>query len=347
MEEIDLTIGTSRRRAVAAGLLVLGLTTVGLAPPAASAPPTIGCGSVITTSTTLAGNVGPCSRNNGLVVGADGVTLDLNGFGVLGRANKTGEGAGILIRDRTGVTVRNGRVVDFDAGVAIVGGSANTIENLLAKDNIGTTKRGDFGDGIVMLNSSGNRILGNDVVHNGPFSGISLVGVSTNNHLEGNVITDNNVGNQADDGIRIEGPGARENVVRSNTVAGSGLDGIAVFSNAGTGPQNDANLIEGNTVTGNGFALLATRPGDGIRTFIRSNGNIIRGNRVTGNAGSGILIPSGSLDNLVTGNTSLDNARQASSTSPRYDLHDTNQACDNNVWSGNTFGTANQACAAG
>lgn len=33
--------------------------------------------------------------------------------------------------------------------------------------------------------------------------------------------------------------------------------------------------------------------------------------------------------------------------SERYDLHDLNAGCDANVWSGNIFGTAFPACAAG
>lgn len=331
-------------RVLAVPLLLLGVTTVGLASPAASAPATVKCGTVITAPTTLAANVGPCSRG-GLVIGADGITLDLGGFAVIGRANRTGDGAGILLSGRQNVTVRNGRVTDFDAGVAIVGGSSNTITDLLAKDNIGTTKRGDFGDGIAVSSSNGNLIVDNDVIHNGPFDGIGLVGASSGNLIEGNVVSENNVAFTGDDGIRIEGPGATNNTVRANTVTGNTLDGIAVFSDQGTGNLNTGNIIEDNTVTANGFGLLLARPGDGIRTFLRANSTIIRNNVVRDNAGSGILI--GSLNNQIVTNTSLGNARQAAAASPRFDLHDTNAACDANVWSGNVFGTANQACTTG
>jgi len=111
--------------------------------------------------------------------------------------------------------------------------------------------------------------------------------------------------------------------VRGNTVTGSTLDGIAVFSNQGTGPLNSGNVIEDNTVMANGFGLLAARPGDGIRTFLRANDTTIRNNQVHDNAGSGILIANGSLSNEILTNTSTGNARQAAAGT-RFDLHDLN-----------------------
>lgn len=325
-------------RLLAVPLLSVGLVTAG-ATAASSAVP-VKCGTVITSSTTLTANVGPCARG-GLVIGADGVTLDLGGFAVQGRPNRTGDGAGILLQGRTGVTVKNGRVTDFDAGVALVGGSGNRVENLLVKDNIGTTKRGDFGDGIALSGSSGNVIFNNDVIHNGPFDGIGLFGPSSNNLLEDNVVSGNDVSFTADDGIRIEGPGARDNTVRGNTVTASTLDGIAVFADSGTGNFNTGNVIVDNLVTGNGFGLLGARPGDGIRVFVRANNTTVQGNTVQDNAGSGIFV--NAQNNTITGNVATGNARQAAAGT-RFDLHDSNTACDNNVWSGNVFGTASQAC---
>jgi hypothetical protein len=319
--------------------------TVGVAGPAFATPAPVKCGTVITESTTLTANVGPCAKG-GLVIGADNVTLDLGGFAVMGKANRTGDGVGILVSGRTGVTVRNGRVTDFDAGVAIEGGSANVVEDLLVKDNIGSNKRGDFGDGIAISASSSNRIVGNDVIHNGPFDGVGLVGASSGNVVENNVVSQNNVPFTGDDGIRIEGPGATNNTVRANTVDGNTLDGIAVFSDQATGNLNAGNVIETNTVTANGFGFIGARPGEGIRTFLRANSNTIRSNQVHDNAGSGILIANGSLSNEILTNDSTNNARQAA-PGTRFDLHDGNPGCDANTWSANVFGTANQACTTG
>lgn len=324
------------------------LTTAGLlaaAPgPAAATPPTgLRCGAVITHDTTLTASLGPCSKG-GLVIGASNITLDLNGFSVTGRSGKTGDGVGILISGRTGVTVRNGRVSDFDAGVAIMGGSGNTVQDMLVVNNIGGAKGSSFGDGIHISGSDQNSILGNDVIHNGPFDGIGLVGASGNNVIDGNVVSESNIA-LSTGGIRIEGPGATDNVIRSNAVSASSIDGIAVFSDQQTGQLNTGNQILDNTVVANGFGSVAAgvRPGEGIRTFLRANSTTIQGNNVQDNAGSGILIASGSLNNTIVSNTATGNAREAAPGS-RFDLHDLNDACDNNVWLNNVFGTANQAC---
>ena len=74
---------------------------------------------------------------------------------------------------------------------------------------------GDYGDGIVLSNTSRNRIVGNTVQRNGPYSGISLVLKSQYNEIRNNVVTDNNMmqagdagAGRQDMGIRIEGPAA-------------------------------------------------------------------------------------------------------------------------------------------
>jgi len=328
----------TRRLGAGFGLVLLLGATLYSSPAAAVA---LTCGSIITRNTTLTANVGPCS-NGGLIVRANNVVLNLGGFAVKGLLNQTGDGVGIRISNQTGVTVRNGRVTDFDAGVALENGSGHTIKELLVRDNISAGNT-DFGDGIAISSSSGNTIRDNSVIHNGPFDGIGLIGPSSNNLIVNNVVRKNNVESTADDGIRIEGPGAKNNTVRSNSVTESSLDGIAIFSDQSTGNLNTGNRIVENKVFGNGYGFLAARPGEGIRTFLRANDNDIIGNTVTDNAGSGILIASGSLDNEILGNTATGNARRAAA-SPRYDLHDFNVNCDNNRWRRNIYGTAFPVC---
>ena len=78
------------------------------------------CGSVVTSSTTLTADIGPCA-DNGIVVGADNITLDLGGHHVFGTP-QPGDGAGVLVQGRHQVTVVDGTVTDFDAGVVMSGG---------------------------------------------------------------------------------------------------------------------------------------------------------------------------------------------------------------------------------
>lgn len=327
------------RTAVVAALAVLTSLVV-VSPASAAKPGVIGCGSTITSSVTLAADIGPCVRG-GLVIGADDVTLDLGGHRVFGKS-RTGDGIGIAVPGHTGVTIRNGTVAQFDAGVVIDGGSGNLVEAITANFNQGGA-RGDFGDGILISDSSGNTVQSNNVTNNGPFSGISLLGVTEDNEILSNVVASNGVPATGNDGIRVEGPGAAGNLVQGNTVTGSTLDGIAVFRGVAVpgGPSlNNENRIIANTVTANGFGHLGARPGDGIRVFPGPMDTVIQSNSVRDNAGNGIIVANGSTSNDILTNTAIGNARAAA----LFDLNDGHQTCDANVWSGNTFETANQSC---
>lgn len=131
-------------------------------------PPTGGI--EITKDTTLQAELS-CGRGPGLVVEVDGVTVDLGGHAVSGDPGSGAGEPGIVLRGVSGVTVRNGTVQGFAAGVVIEGGSGNVLEGLTVQDNIGSPD-GELGDGIVVNGSRGNRIAGNLVRRNGPFSGI-------------------------------------------------------------------------------------------------------------------------------------------------------------------------------
>jgi parallel beta-helix repeat protein len=315
----------------------------------------------------LDADVGPCPANNGhgIVVGADNITLDLNGHTVFGAGTiGTGEGAGVYVLRRTGVTVKNGTVRNFDGGVVIEGGSANTVTGITASDNIGAVAISRYADGIAVLSSTDNRIIGNTTHHNGPLSGIGVysavnnehprgtTGVSRANLISGNQVTDNNLPRSQtindDDGIRIETQSVF-NTITNNRVTGSGLDGIAIFS------FTPDNTITNNAVFGNGFLNPFRRRGDGIRVFGGSDRTTVQGNQVIGNAANGIILhgvfntPSGPrppvtnsrvTDNYSVNNSQLPPIEQSELGGPTFDLLDGNPTCDANVWLRNTFHTA-------
>jgi len=321
---------------------VLGVLPVVAGTGVASANPAL-CGMVVSQSTTLTSDVGPCD-GTAIEVTANNVVLNLGGKRVLGVAGATGEGPGILVAGRTGVTVRNGTVRHFDAGVAIEGGSGNIVQGVTAKDNIGT---GDYGDGIVVFFSHRNRILNNVADHNGPYGGIDIVGNADENVVEGNRVVNNNIPSgvahpgapqtQQDDGIRVEalGPNATpdRNVVRGNTVLANGLDGIAGFPNA------KDNQILGNTVRDNGF-LGNARRGDGIHVFGFAARNLVQGNTVQNNARHGIRVDptpviEPNVQNRILGNVVTGNGTDPGEGEDGYDLSDGNRFCDGNLWQGN------------
>ncbi len=302
--------------------LVAGTGTV-VASSIPAAAVTATCGMTVTTSITLTNDVGPCPAD-GLVVTGSNIVVDLGGHRVFANSDP-GDSAGVRLTNTTGVTVQNGTVEGFAAGVSIQGGSANTVRAITARNNInhGTADTCDLGDGITVLNSSKNQIAGNTLDNNGPYSGISLVENSDGNVIRGNTVLNSNVvaadgcgiNNNQDEGIRIEGPGANNNTVDGNTVQHSLLDGIGLHGNVGcqnnpnpASPPNTDNIIRGNNVSlssGNaaadGISVLAQGPfGTVVCAAYR---NTFLGNTSTGNQGNGIYIPGTSTNNTVNGNT--------------------------------------------
>lgn len=222
--------------------------------------------------------------------------------------NGAAETAGILLDGTQNVTVRGGgTVTGFDAGIVIDGGSGNTVRSITARDNINDNiKSGKaennclYGDGITTTDSDANTITDNRVVHNGPYSGISLVGDSDANTVSANNVQASNVANLSptgdtgtcgapfsrpyqDIGIRIEGPGATDNVVRSNRVTDSGIGGITIHGHVYNPPgggtpdeMNTGNLIQFNYVADTGRDTYTQDAlADGIGVLRQGPGGIV------------------------------------------------------------------------
>jgi parallel beta-helix repeat protein len=318
-------------------------------------PAAVTCGQEITANTTLTADL-VCTEGPALIVTADNVVLDLAGFTITGHGAATAASPGILLRNVKGVTVQKGTIQHFGAGVAIAGGANNIVQNVTVQDNIGEPD-GDFGDGITLSATSGNRIIGNTVRRNGPFSGISLVGPSSNNHIHDNIVTDNNMlpgdpslGRQ-DMGIRVEGPAANNNMIAGNTVTGSGADGIVVLPTCAdpqtgcTGtPGNETTEITKNMCHKNG----TSGNGSGIRLFsvaapVAPVKCTITDNVTNDNMTNGISIDAAGAatptptQHTITGNSGKGNGQ--------FDGFDGNTpACGSNTWNHNVFAKVNQPC---
>lgn len=326
----------------AAALTITGM--VALAGPA-SAATTIHCGDTIDHSIVVANDLTNCT-SNGLIITASNITVDLNNHTIDGDTSQLGfaspEIAGIRLRSVHDVTVKNGTVRQFEAGIFVKGGSANTLTGLRVLDNInalrGPRENGregacTLGDGITTLDSSQNLITENQVAHNGPFSGVSLVGNSDANKVTRNQVANNNISNvrpngttgpcgapfsrpHQDIGIRVEGPGADNNVVANNSVVNNQLDGISIHGYVchppvgDPEPNNGNNVIRGNTVQHNGWASPSeTQDGIGILSqgpstvVCVSFHNTIVANTVTDSGQHGIFVGGrGSHDNTINDN---------------------------------------------
>lgn len=303
---------------------------------------------------------------NGLIIGADNVTLNLNGHSVIGASVANGgDEAGILIDGVDGATITDSprpntdAITGFDAGVVIIEGCNNTVENLNIAGNVGVD--GDYGEGVQVRNArctslaTGNKVRNNSIVGNGPYAGITLLWDSDYNTVEGN-----NIGADAatiqDIGIRLEQDvtpvpsncttvpdvvGARttdENLVKGNTVNGSAIDGISIL-----GGHCDAilNTIEANTVSEN--------PLNGIRLNNRVKQTTVKDNKVLNNGGAGIKLTLNATGNTIHDNVALGNNPVVGGpvvsplAPPHGDLHDANPpldppGCANN-WYSNTYVT--------
>jgi len=248
------------RRAVVAVAAAPLLVATLLVDSAYAAETVVSCGAVITENTKLAADVGPCP-GKGIRIDADNITLDLNGHRVVGnpQVRVSPDKAGILLRNVNGVTVKNGIVEGFDAGVSIIGGSSNTVRRVTAQNNVNyrlvtgrdasaedfDPENGPFctlGDGITMYNSTKNVVRNNVVTGNGPYSGISLVGRSMRNVVSNNEVLDNDLVNQPPSG---EGRTVCGGLVGELGPLGRLVQDVGVRIE---GPGAQYNVVEGNKI---------------------------------------------------------------------------------------------------
>ncbi len=313
-------------RALTAGALMATGLAVTVNPAAAG---DVACGAIITEDTTLHEDVGPCT-GDGLVVTASDIVVDLGGFSVTAD-NGDGDNAGIRLVNVTGVTITNGMVEGFDAGVLVVAGSGNTVVGMSVENNVndfsdelGLEEDCTLGDGIALLDSSGNTIGENDVVNNGPYGGITMIGDSDDNVIERNSVRGNNIistsesgcGNtEQDEGIRVEGPGAQDNVIKRNTVLDSLLSGIGLhgyvcgeepFEEPNTGTVISMNVVRDTAGTdiATGINFLQQGPAGIVCPAFATT---VERNKAIDNQVDGIFVAASSADNVITRNVASRN----------------------------------------
>jgi parallel beta-helix repeat protein len=227
------------------------------------------CGDTITTDTTLDSDLVDCP-NNGIVIGADDITLDLNGHTIGGDGTEFAGcpenefcDEGVLNDGHDGVTVRDGSVRDFVFGVVVVGARHNRVVDITVSSNDGTGLQLDQG-GISLNRSDRNLVKRNALRRNGDLG--VFMEKSDHNHIrknrigrnpEGGMITEGNANKivrnrmaRNGGGIQItvvnRGTKAVGNVVRGNDVRASRGGGISVD----TGPKRTR--ISRNHVVGSG-----------------------------------------------------------------------------------------------
>ncbi|MGQ0777342.1 MAG: right-handed parallel beta-helix repeat-containing protein [Pseudonocardiales bacterium] len=249
------------------------LTSVLLAPPAHAAP---ACGAVLTMNTKLTSDLLDCP-DDGLVIGASGITVDLNGHTIDG----VGLGVGIRNDGFGDVTITNSAataatIKEFDYGLQL---NSGTLRNVVQQLTIELNELAG-----VQLNNADTNQIRNNTIRTQAREGVFLGGGS-----DGNAVLSNQITGNGGEGIQVEG--SANNRIEFNTVANGGDRGV-VFSGS------SSNHVLSNTVTNNSDG--------GVVLLLASNGNTLRGNTVTRSQDASFVI-SGSNANLVESNTVTDN----------------------------------------
>jgi hypothetical protein len=246
----------------------------------------LACGDTITTDVTLTANLTSCP-GDGLIVAADGVTVDLNGHSVRG----SGAGTGITVSGAD-VSVVNGLVGGFDVGVRSSFGSGDRtrLSRLTVTGN---------GTGVVANSQSG--VLDQSTIALNAGAGLTVAGANSWT-IEHSQVTDNG------------GAGMVLFQALFTTIAGN-----TVSHNAGNGIEFrfhvDVATVSDNLVARNGgFGIRITDSTSKVlRNVARRNGNTgillsesenpeavvfyeISGNVSNDNAGAGIVATAGMTD---------------------------------------------------
>jgi parallel beta-helix repeat protein len=269
----------------------------------AGVPVALSCGDTITVDTTLDADLVDCP-SNGLVIGANYITLDLNGHTIDGDdalvdACPKDEfcDVGVLNEGYNGATVKGGEINEFAFGVFLQRTRGNLLKDLSASDNVlsgfllvetarsrvrESTSFGnagpDSGVGITLFESDHNRVLHNKLFDNAEL-GIHLVR-SNDNRVAHNVVRRN-----PEDGIILEGD--RNQIVHNRVVRNSIT--VTIFSSR-------AHAV-GNVVRRN---VVRRGPRGGIAIDRVVKRTVVMGNHVFGAGGHGILI--GNATTTVTRN---------------------------------------------
>jgi parallel beta-helix repeat protein len=293
---------------------------VALGESRATAAQQVNCGDTITTDATLHHNLVNCP-NNGIVIGADNVTLDLNyhtidGDGIPNAGcnpqNETCD-VGVDIEGHDGDTVVNGSVRQFEDGVVVettrhtrllgVSSSANQFSAIVLFQSVRSVVRNSSGNGSSasvgqgMFLTFSHRVR---IVHNSFRNNVETgIGVfeSTHNLIKGNVTSHN----KGFAGINLDGD--RNRVLRNRSVR-AGAVGILVLGNHNLIARNRASHLR-QPGRGEGVAIeleggdrnviarnsLRDTEGDAIRMgFGRAEGNVVRLNRIRGAGEDGVHV---------------------------------------------------------
>jgi parallel beta-helix repeat protein len=274
----------------------------------------VNCGQVITQDTKLDSDLVNCP-GDGIVIGADNITLDLNGHLIDGTGFPT-SGAGVDNNaGHDGVTITGGRIQEFAAGAQFTGADNGQITRLTVTRSAIT---------FALQDSSGNVISRND-----GDSAIILIGNCDDNLMQRNALS-----LVTSPGVEIitVPPGQPErNRIERNTIAGGG-EGIGVGGADTTIERNDVSGAQRGIFVGGSRTRLSqnrvSNNGVGITLGQAFNTELVK-NDVFGNAGDGISVGSVARGALLDQNTANRNGDDGIDVKSTFTTLTKNKANDN------------------
>ena len=258
--------------APALALVVVGLLTSSGAEAANKQP---SCGDTITVDTTLDGDLVDCP-NNGIVIGADDITLDLNGHRIDGDGTEFADcpkntfcDVGVLNDRHDGVKIKGGSTREFGFGVWLAGADHSRVVDISSSKNVFF--------GAVVSRSSRSVVRDSSLSNNVAPEGDGI-GLFASDHIK---IVDNSIKDNPGPGIHID---ATDNLIKQNRLARNGPSMLI---------DGDDNEVRHNRVVRGAGILVG--PGDD---------NVIVANRVS-RADDALGVEGGS-GNLVARNVVVD-----------------------------------------
>lgn len=301
-------------KSVVLGSLVVFLVSFSFIPQVSA----VSCGDTITQDTTLTGDLN-CNTDYGLIIGADGITLDCNGYSITGSSGSYGYG--IYADGRNGFSVKNCNVDGFQFSLYIRNSDSNIIEsnifntfvalsdgqypsdyNVLKNNNIrgrtwvygsfNTFDRNTFNVDPGLSNEVINLQGPNNTFINNVLSGLNQGrGIGNADNAIGNNFTNNIISNYYEGmllGGAFGGEGAQENIVSNNSFINN-FEAIEIDG-------GDLNMIYGNVIAsvGGSYPQSQSMPS---RPYIDKVGNI-----VTQQEGWGFILGSSNF-NIIWNNS--------------------------------------------
>jgi parallel beta-helix repeat protein len=304
---------------------IAAVAAVGATPATSQLPNEVSCGDTIVADTILDRDLVDCP-NNGIVIGADGITLDLNGHLIDGDASPVADcprrqfcDTGVVNDGPDGVTVRDGSVRQFGAGVFVgrardnrvvaVSSASNQFFGFVIAESARSTIRDSAGndnpvpggDGLGVFASHDLRIVGNSFRRNA--LGMHVAD-SSEVLIRGNVFSRNRT-----EDIKLEGD---RNRVQGNRCARGGPC-VWVLGNRNVIAGNRSLRDEGGVMIERGHGNVVTRNVvvrarfNGIRIGFEGSGlrtadNVVRRNVVRGSRRDAFVVAALDRRSILGGN---------------------------------------------